>query len=498
MLGWLRRGGLIIALFMVLVVPLLTTAQATPIEPIEVRVMAFNVWVGGELVDFGKVAESIAAASADVVLLQEAGGNTRAIAELLGWPHVSERMQVISRFPLIDPAGADGDYIYVQTAPGNVFAVANVHLPSDPYGPYLIRDGSSLEEVMQNEADTRMPVIEEHLGALADLLDSGVPTILAGDFNTPSHLDWTEATMAMRPEMAYLVEWPVSLAVEAAGFVDTYRAVYPDPAERLGMTWTYGYPYPRLREDEVIDRIDFIYASDTIEILDSQIVGPAGTPDVDYGLTPYPSDHRAVVTTLMVTPVEPPLFASMDRRVVQAGEHIVVRYHIRDGEATDRVFIVPADEVLNDDAILMSLPPMEAEFFGAVTFGSHTLAPGAYDAVAGNIELEEYARARFWVVAPDAVPVVSTDQVTYTVGAPIVVSWENLPANRWDWIGIYLAGDPDLYNYYAFAYTDSQSSGTISLDVETIGELEPGAYVVRVMEDDWYVMMAEAEFTVSE
>ena len=42
--------------------------------------MTFNVWLGGDVVDFGKVVEVIRASGADIVGLQEAEGNTRRIA----------------------------------------------------------------------------------------------------------------------------------------------------------------------------------------------------------------------------------------------------------------------------------------------------------------------------------------------------------------------------------------------------------------------------------
>src|SRR3954466_12754707 len=59
--------------------------------PVDVRVMTFNIWLGGDVVDFGKVVDAISAARADIVGLQEAeatragsparsGGRTGAIA----------------------------------------------------------------------------------------------------------------------------------------------------------------------------------------------------------------------------------------------------------------------------------------------------------------------------------------------------------------------------------------------------------------------------------
>jgi len=80
--------------------------------------MTFNIWLGGDVVDFGKVVEAIQAANADIVDLQEPNGNIHRITDALGWQHVSERMHLISRFPLIDPPGANGLYLFVQLAPG--------------------------------------------------------------------------------------------------------------------------------------------------------------------------------------------------------------------------------------------------------------------------------------------------------------------------------------------------------------------------------------------
>jgi hypothetical protein len=53
-------------------------------------------------------------------------------------------------------------------------------------------------------------------------------------------------------------------------------------------------------------------------------------------------------------------------------------------------------------------------------------------------------------------------------------------------------------NYLGFVYTGSQSSGSITLDVDTLGELAPGDYLVRLMQDDWYSVMAEAAIRVSQ
>ncbi|MBI5089885.1 MAG: endonuclease/exonuclease/phosphatase family protein, partial [Actinobacteria bacterium] len=410
------------------------------IGTIELQVMTFNVWIGGEAVDFGKVIEVIEAGGADIVGLQEAEAHTQEIADRLGW-YADERQQIISRFPLYAPPEGEGMYLYAQLAPGQVVAVGNTHLPSDPYGPTMVRDGEPLDAVLQNEADTRMSALEPRLEAWSALAATGMPLFVTGDFNTPSHRDWTEHTTGLLPHMKYAVEWPVTKAMEDAGFVDTFRAAHPSPTTTPGRTWTYGYPYPRVLPGEVIDRIDYVWATGAGDVIDSQVVGNEDTPGADIEVTPYPSDHRAVVSTVEVDPVEPPPFVSVDQVRVERGQTVGARYHAPGGLDTDRLVVVPegGDASSGADGI-MWLPPQEASFFGHVTFGSGTLDPGTYEVVLVTAGDAEVSRSRFWVVEPGALPSVSTP-TSIAAGEPIEVSWADAPARKWDWVGIYPAGE---------------------------------------------------------
>ena len=125
---------------------------------VTLRVATFNILYGGDELDLTtprshwcvrpsgcaasieQVVAAVRASGADTVGIQEGTGNGCRIADLLGW-HCNGRLQVISRYPLIDPPGADGLYVYNEVAPGRVVAIANVHLTSDPYGPYFPREG---------------------------------------------------------------------------------------------------------------------------------------------------------------------------------------------------------------------------------------------------------------------------------------------------------------------------------------------------------------------
>jgi len=165
-------------------------ATAASRRSVTLRVMTLNIFYGGDELDLTSgnwclrpegcqetldvVIETIRASRPDVVGLQEAVMNPRRIAERLGW-YVSERMQIISRYPLVDPPGGDGIYVFVEPLPGRVAALANVHLPADPYGPYLVRDGATVDEVLALEESLRLPAIQPHLRVLPGLAAQGIP-----------------------------------------------------------------------------------------------------------------------------------------------------------------------------------------------------------------------------------------------------------------------------------------------------------------------------------
>lgn len=154
--------------------PAPATTSAVTAAPADVRVMSFNIWVGGEQADLGQVVAANQASGADVVGLQEVEGRTREIADALGWQCADERVQIVSRLPRLAPPDAEGRYTFVQVRPGAAFAMGNVHLPSDPCGPDAVRDGETAEVVLQLEAETRVPMLQPVLNHLPALAEAGV------------------------------------------------------------------------------------------------------------------------------------------------------------------------------------------------------------------------------------------------------------------------------------------------------------------------------------
>ncbi len=277
-------------------------------DPIVLRVMTFNIWYGATPTDgLDEVIEAIELAGADVVGMQEPYARLRRIADALGF-YVSPRMHVISRYPILEPAGSDGEFAYLMLEPGGVAAIANTHLPCCPYTPYrIVNRGMQRDAALAQENNTRVRRVSKHVDALEPVLAAGVPTFFTGDFNTPSWRDWTAEAVEARG-LPYPIRWPVSLAMEDAGFVDSYRSVHPDPVADPGFTWTPGYPAPFVYPWDVHDRIDFVWAAGPAVALESSVVGEVAA-NADIVVTPWPTDHRGVVSTFEVTPAEPPCWS---------------------------------------------------------------------------------------------------------------------------------------------------------------------------------------------
>jgi endonuclease/exonuclease/phosphatase family metal-dependent hydrolase len=461
-----------------------------PPRPVTLNVMTFNIEYGGDVVDFDKVVEAIRVSGAEVVGVEEAEGRIPRLAERLGWPYYDTRSQIVSRFPLIDPPGAEGLYLFVEVAPGRVVAIANVHLPSDPYGPDLLRGGKSRDDVLELERRRRVPPLEPFLRAVSRLAGSGTPVFLTGDFNSPTHRDTA-------------LHWPVSRAVEDAGLRDSYADAHPDALADPGLTWwaarprVSGYnPAP----DDPQDRIDFVYAGGPARVLASQIVGEADRAGVDIAVTPWPSDHRAVVSTFTVEAADMPALIAVERRLVSVGDDLTVRVHTR-GSRGERVVLGRAR-----DGALGAVPSRSIDDPRSddrrIAFSTGGLEPGAYRAALVEPSGATVAQIPFWLQKPGAAPEVETDRPSYATGEPIVARWRNAPGNRWDWIGVYAEGSDPVRDAEALVWRHTQTAieGEAVLDGSAEGDgwpLGPGRYTLHLLRDDGYLSLASASFSVA-
>ncbi len=489
----MTRLALLCPLLMLLAsAPALAAEAPADCAPCTLRVMTFNIEWGGTHVRFASIPEAIIAARADIVGVQEAEGNLEQLATELGWSF-SRRNHVISRFPLIDPPGGDGRFLFVEIAPQRVVAMANVHLPSDPYGPERLRAGAPPDEILALEREVRLPEIVPVLDTLAPIAARGVPVFLTGDFNSPSHEDWTDDAVGHVPYRETAFGWPVSRAILAAGLRDSWRTVHPDPVAEPGFTWWAARPHiesynpsdPRAR-----DRIDFVWFAGPAEPVSSEIVGEESDPAAALSITPWPSDHRAVVSEFRVTPAPMPVLVASGQRVQRVGENVHVRWEAAETGVT--VLLQHAEK----DGKVTERRLAGGERAGRIELPTTGFAPGVYRLLLLGADGRTLSRNDFTLRDPAAGASLRVGAREFGVGDPLPFAWENAPGNRFDWIAVFDAGAPrESQDYRAYAYVRAESAGTLELGARTaVGEwpLPPGRYVARLLLDDGFALLAES------
>jgi endonuclease/exonuclease/phosphatase family metal-dependent hydrolase len=461
------------------------SAASDATEPMQLTVMVDNIeYEGGPATD-----EAMRVVDADIVGVLESYNRLPEIARKTGYPYYNVALQVLSKFPIHEPSEGDGLYGLVEVRPGEVVAVFNVHLDYVKRGRNKLLAGMELDDVIALENEVRTSALEVQVGAMTRLIEEGVPVFLTGDFNQPSSLDYTAETVGTRPGIDEPIPWPVSEMLFDLGFRDSYREIHPDPVETPGIT--------HLKSE---DRIDYVYAAGPSTTLDSQLVGEEGGPDVEIELPEWTSDHRAVLSTFEVTPAPMPTMVSVNARLQNVGDTITVAYHGAGGE----IAIVPEGEGPSAAVVTLDAPGDS----GTAELETGDLDPTGYDAVLVDDSGAEVARVAFWLRDSEAEVKLSTDKATYAEGEPITVSWEDGPANRWDWIGVYEAdaADPEVDDYLVWAYTGLHESGTVpptvsgslTLSGASPGSwpLPPGRYVVHYLVTDQYISAGTTSFRV--
>ncbi|WP_323369015.1 endonuclease/exonuclease/phosphatase family protein [Streptomyces alkaliterrae] len=279
-------------------------------EPTRLRVMSLNLWHGGAQVDDGlaKQVAVIRKHRPDVVGLQETSGHAaRDLAAELGWHHYQSggSIGVISRFPITGHVGSTSAAagVRLELGGGRKLELWSAHLGYHPYGPYdACFDRMDVDRIFEREERSgRVPQARELAERLAGAVERAddVPVLLVGDFNSPSHLDWTAATRDRHCGYGP-VDWPTTRILANAGFRDSFREVHPDPARVPGETWSPVYPFHNgsTGRAEPQDRIDYVtYAGAALTPLRSAaVVDGRPRPVPDHRGNRWPTDHAAVLT----------------------------------------------------------------------------------------------------------------------------------------------------------------------------------------------------------
>ncbi|MGQ3211431.1 MAG: endonuclease/exonuclease/phosphatase family protein [Shinella sp.] len=292
-----------------------------PAQATDLTVMTFNIWGGGANAD-KPVDETVAvikAVNPDIIGMQEtrvepenctaescaaAGESVAAkIAEKLGYHYYDQKKSnvalwanaVLSRYPIGKATSNDlGVEIDVE---GRKVAVFNIHLTDYPYQPYQLLNIEYGAAPYLKTGEEAVAAAKAARGPALDLLESDLKELsgadaafLFGDFNEPSHRDWTAEAVATKLQ-PLVVPYPTTTRIEAAGFVDLFRAKNTDVVAKPGFTWT-PTSEPTATDDHH-DRIDFTFGrARNLVVVEADIVGEKA-PEADIVVTPWPSDHRA-------------------------------------------------------------------------------------------------------------------------------------------------------------------------------------------------------------
>lgn len=346
-----------IALATLAVPPAVAGQSSAPGAPTRLQVLSFNIWFSGTAIPDGLdyVVETIKMHDANVVLLSESGAATQAIADELstpGHPYYaasSGDTGIVSEFPIISESTLPYANKAVLDVHGREVAAYAAHLNYRNYATYLPRGYgggvdepspfaqygwdempggpvTDLEAILKVNEDSRRPeVIRQVIADAAAERARGRAVVLGGDFNEPSTFDWTAATSGLFDHNGVTIPWQTTELLDDAGYVDAYRAMYPDPVTHPGFTWpsdnadkdTYELTWaPRADER---DRIDYVFHAPApgVKLLGAAVVGPRSSivrnqrtvEETSDNFLPipehWPSDHKAVLATYRLAGAPP-------------------------------------------------------------------------------------------------------------------------------------------------------------------------------------------------
>ncbi|UKJ06809.1 endonuclease/exonuclease/phosphatase family protein [Solitalea lacus] len=258
------------------------------------KVMNYNIWHGGnetgKEVGVQRIVDVIKSSGADIVSMQETYGSGAKIADALGFYFYlrSTNLSIMSRYPIEETADGyepfynGGAYLRLAKNKRILFFTNWLNYPFDYWE--MIEKGKPIDTAdWQRQQDK---VNAQRLRNILQKIEpyvsqTAIPVIFCGDFNTGSHLDYTEATRHLNS--GYVINFPASNVMQKAGFIDSFRELYPDPLKDRGITWSPQFP------KAFKDRIDYIYyKGHQLKAIKSFVI--------DKHPVKYPSDHAAMVT----------------------------------------------------------------------------------------------------------------------------------------------------------------------------------------------------------
>ena len=261
-------------------------------------VMTWNIRNGGthqgKQVGVERIADIIRNTDADIIALQESMGAGEILAGELDYYlyRRSSNLSILSRFSPTRSFNAFRPHhfgmVNIDIGAGKQIAMGPMWLSNQPsLAAYFMKNNARADTIEVREMESRGRETNFILSEIRPFTNNSknTPVILAGDFNSGSHLDWTKANKERHNGL--VVDFPSTKFMASAGFRDAFREIWPDETKTPGITWSPIY------KDGLQTRMDFIfYKGEKLE--------PVWAEVIDTYLFEFPSDHAAVAVSFKI------------------------------------------------------------------------------------------------------------------------------------------------------------------------------------------------------
>ncbi len=298
-------------------------AEQQSSTPAELRVLSWNIWHGGmedgKEVGPHRVVDVVRESGADVVAMQETYGSGEVISGALKF-HFHPRgtnVSILSRFSVVEDISVFDEFKCVgailELPDGKRIAFYSIWLPYNTEiweaGTRDTTNPQSMLDACKASATDLEKICAAIDNRLSDPKYENVPVIIAGDFNSMSHLDYADVA---RNQHGVTINWPTSHVLIDAGFRDSYRETNPVIARANDRTWSPRFP------DQERDRIDFIYyRTNDWQAVESRVI--------DSHPVKFPSDHAALLS----------VFREAETAQTNSSDFRIVSYNVKHGEGMD-------------------------------------------------------------------------------------------------------------------------------------------------------------------
>ena len=324
---------IILAVLSILAFPVISMGDPrddTGAENTGLRVLVWNILRGANKVDQGpeKALAVIRSVEPDIALLQESydidGDRPRLgewLAGELGW---NQYQGESAHLCIMTPLELETTFFHhawhgvgarIKDEHDREFLAWSIWIDYRSFVGYELRDNPEMDdetllaaESVRSDRLKQATALIEHLKE-AGQLKTDLPLLVGGDWNCPSHLDWTLDTARIfrnRREMSL----PVSLAMREAGFADTFRVLHPNPVQHPGITWSPMFRGPAPGDEgtaQSFERIDRLYLKNpddetgrwSLRPTSARVLPLVWEDDaVPSAQRDFPSDHGALVIDL--------------------------------------------------------------------------------------------------------------------------------------------------------------------------------------------------------